>query len=303
MKEFVVQLQNITKQYGATRALDGLDLEVGKGELFGLVGVNGAGKTTTLSLVMGFIQASSGRANVLGLDPWKQAPELHKQVAWLPGDVRLSDAMTGLEWLEYQTSVAGLDRSNIPALAKEWEVPLERQMRVLSKGNRQKVALLRLLIATNAPLLILDEPTSGLDPVAQERLLSSLRDRAKAGATVFFSSHSLSDVQTLCDRVAVIDRGRVLQVGTVAGLTGGTHTLSIWTRDPISALNLEPWKPHIVTPTHATLEGERLLEDALPRLATFGIERAEFGGMSLERLLEQSHVRNGPAHNMQGETS
>jgi ABC-2 type transport system ATP-binding protein len=303
MKEVVVQLENITKQYGATRALDGLNLEVNRGELFGLVGVNGAGKTTTLSLVMGFIQASSGRANVLGLDPWKEAPELHQQIAWLPGDVRLPDAMTGLEWLEYQTNVAGLDRSSISALAKEWEVPLERQMRVLSKGNRQKVALLRLLIAVNAPLLILDEPTSGLDPVAQERLLSRLRDRAKAGATVFFSSHSLTEVQTLCDRVAVIDRGRVLQVGTVAGLTGGTHTLSIWTREPISALHLEPWKPHIVTPTHATLEGERLLEDALPRLATFGIERAEFGGMSLERLLEQNHVRNGAAQGTRGVTS
>ena len=296
MKEVVVQLENITKHYGATKALDGLNLEVQPGELFGLVGVNGAGKTTTLSTVMGFIQSSSGRANVLGFDPWSQASELHKHIAWLPGDVRLPDSLTGLEWLEYQTSVAGLDRSSLTALAREWEVPLERQMRVLSKGNRQKVALLRLLIAVNARLLVLDEPTSGLDPVAQERLLSSLRDRARAGATVLFSSHSLTEVQTLCDRVAVIDRGRVLQVGTVAGLTGGTHTLSVWTRDPLPPNGLESWKPHIVTPNHATLEGERLLEDAIPKLMPFGIERAEFGGMSLERLLEHSHVRDQAVH-------
>ncbi len=291
MNQQVIQLENLTKQYGTTRALDGLHLQVQQGELFGLVGVNGAGKTTTLSVIMGFIKASSGTASVLGLDPWKNAPELHKEVAWLPGDVRLPDALIGLEWLTYQASVANLDKNQIPALASEWEVPLNRPMRTLSKGNRQKVALLRLLIAKDAKLLVLDEPTSGLDPVAQERLLLALRERAKAGATVFFSSHSLSEVQTLCDRVAVIDRGKVLKLGTLNALTGDTHTLTVWTQNPIDTSQLEPWKPRLISSTHAILEGEGLLEDALPKLMLFGIERAEFGGMSLEHLLEQNHTR------------
>ncbi len=286
-----IVLSNINKRYGTTKALDGLELAVEAGELFGLVGVNGAGKTTTLSIIMGFIEASSGTASVLGLDPWKDAPELHKAIAWLPGDVRLPDALSGLEWLNYQASVANLDKALIPALANEWEVPLERPMRTLSKGNRQKVALLRLLLAKDAKLLVLDEPTSGLDPVAQERLLLALRERAKAGATVFFSSHSLSEVQTLCDRVAVIDRGKVLKLGTLNALMGDTHTLTVWTHNPINTSQLEPWKPKLISPLHAVLEGDRLLEDALPKLMGFGIERAEFGGMSLEHLLEQNHTR------------
>ncbi len=286
-----IVLQNISKRYGTTKALDGLELAVEVGELFGLVGVNGAGKTTTLSIIMGFIHASSGSASVLGLDPWTDAPKLHSSIAWLPGDVRLPDAQSGLEWLTYQAGVAKLDHALIPALANEWEVPLNRPMRTLSKGNRQKVALLRLLIAKDAKLLVLDEPTSGLDPVAQERLLLALRERAAAGATVFFSSHSLTEVQTLCDRVAVIDRGQVLKLGTLNALTGDTHTLTVWTQKPVNTSSLEPWKPRLISNTHAILSGDRLLEDALPKLMAFGIERAEFGGMNLEHLLEQNHTR------------
>jgi ABC-2 type transport system ATP-binding protein len=288
MNQTAISLAGVHKHYGKIHALDGLNLEVRQGELFGLVGVNGAGKTTTLSCVMGFIQATSGAASVLGLDPWTDAPALHERVAWLPGDVRLPDGLSGKEWLEYQASVAGLDGSRIPALAQDWEVPIHQPMRTLSKGNRQKIALLRLL-ASDAELLVLDEPTSGLDPIAQEKLLSVLRERARTGATVLFSSHSLSEVQTLCDRIAVIDAGRVLQTGTIAALTGGTHTLSVWTRDPIDAHGLERWKPQMIAPTHAILEGERLLEDALPKLSPFSIERAEFGGIGLEQLLEGAH--------------
>ncbi len=290
MTQTAIKLESVTKTYARTRALDGLSLEVSRGELFGLVGVNGAGKTTALSCVMGFIRATSGRLNVLGLDPWTDVPALHARVAWLPGDVRLPDGLSGREWLDYQASVAGLDRSRLAGLARDWEVPINQPMRTLSKGNRQKIALLRLL-TSSAELLVLDEPTSGLDPIAQEKLLSVLRERAGAGATVLFSSHSLAEVQTLCDRIAVIDRGRVLQTGTVPALTGGTHRLSVWTREPIEARGLEAWKPHLVAPTHAILTGERLLEDALPKLAAFSVERAEYGGIGLEELLEQNHAQ------------
>jgi ABC-2 type transport system ATP-binding protein len=290
MTTTAVQLENVTKQYARTRALNGLSISVTPGELFGLVGVNGAGKTTTLSVVMGFVRASSGDASVLGLDPWRDAHLLHQRVAWLPGDVRLPDGITARHWLEYQFRVAGLPLSRLPELARAWEVPLDRAMQTLSKGNRQKVALLRLL-ASDAELLVLDEPTSGLDPVAQEKLLVALRERAKRGATVLFSSHSLAEVQTLCDRIAVIDAGRVLQTGTLAALTGGTQTLRVWTRDAIRPETLEAWHTNLVTPTHATLEGSRLLEDALPRLAAFRIERAEFGGIGLEQLLERTRVQ------------
>jgi ABC-2 type transport system ATP-binding protein len=284
----VVELNDLTKNYARTQALNGLTITVNPGELFGLVGVNGAGKTTTLSVIMGFVRASSGNARVLGLDPWRDASMLHRRIAWLPGDVRLPDGLNARSWLEYQFTVVGLPASRLPELASEWEVPLDRPMQTLSKGNRQKVALLRLL-ASDAELLVLDEPTSGLDPVGQERLLSALRERAKGGATVLFSSHSLAEVQTLCDRIAVIDRGRVLQTGSVNALTGGTHTLRVWTQRPLEVNTLNTWNPHIVTPNHAILEGERLLEDALPKLQAFTVERAEFGGIGLEQLLERAH--------------
>lgn len=283
-----IELRDIVKTYKATRALNGLSLEVRAGELFGLVGVNGAGKTTTLSTVMGFIRASSGAARVLGLDPWRDAPALHARIAWLPGDVRLPDAQTALEWLGYQAQVLKLELKRVRALAVDWDVPLDRPMRTLSKGNRQKVALLRLL-ASDAELLILDEPTSGLDPVAQERLVIALRERAKAGATVLFSSHNLTEVQTLCDRIAVIDAGRVVREGSVSALIGQTQTLSVWSRLEIEAALFNGWKLERVTANHVVLEGAKLLEDAIPKLVPFGIERLEFGGMGLERLLEQAH--------------
>ena len=286
-----IELHEIIKNYKATRALNGLSLEVRAGELFGLVGVNGAGKTTTLSTIMGFIRASSGTARVLGLDPWRDAPVLHANIAWLPGDVRLPDAQTALEWLKYQASVLKLELPRVRALASEWDLPLDRPMRTLSKGNRQKVALLRLL-ASDAKLLILDEPTSGLDPVAQERLMVALRERAQRGATVLFSSHNLSEVQTLCDRIAVIDAGRVVREGSVSALIGQSQTLSVWSRLEIEPSLFGDWNLERITARHCVLEGAKLLEDALPKLAPFGIERLEFGGMGLERLLERSHQTN-----------
>ena len=288
-----VRFSQVTKHYGKTHALDGLDLEVRTGELFGLVGVNGAGKTTTLSTVMGFIRHTGGQVQVLGLDPWKDAPRLHARIAWLPGEVRLPDGITGLEWLSYQARVAGLDESRVKQLAADWEVPVERVMRTLSKGNRQKVALIRLLMS-DAELLVLDEPTSGLDPVAQEQLLETLRARARSGSTVLFSSHSLAEVQALCDRMAVIDRGRVLKSGTVSELVNaGERRMDVWTREKIDVAAFVSWAPRLSGSRHVTLSGERLLEDALPRLARFGIERVEYGGEGLEGLLSQLYSPNG----------
>jgi ABC-2 type transport system ATP-binding protein len=283
-----IEIDNLHKHYQSLRALDGLSLKVRAGEVFGLVGVNGAGKTTTLSVMMGFIQASSGSARVLGLDPWREAPALHARLAWLPGDVRLPTALKGREWLQYQAKLLGLSWSRLTQLAEQWEVVLDRPMQTLSKGNRQKVALLRLL-ASQAELLVLDEPSSGLDPVAQERLFKALRQRAAEGATVLFSSHSLSEVQNLCDQIAVIDRGRVVQQGSVAALTKGGHSLAVWSKTPLPAAPFAAWRVQAITPQHWVLEGEDLLQSALPQLLPFGIERLEYGGLGLEHLLERLH--------------
>lgn len=288
MKQATIELTSLTKHYKNTKALHQLNLSIQQGELFGLVGVNGAGKTTTLSIIMGFVRPTSGSAKVLGFDPWHAADKLHQKVAWLPGDVRLPDNISAKKWLEYQFAVADLPISRLPELAEFWEVPLERPMQTLSKGNRQKVALLRLL-AADAALYILDEPSSGLDPIGQERLLAALRQRANAGATVLFSSHSLAEVQTLCDRVAVIDKGQVVQTGSVAALTGGTETLRVWTKNPLEITALSAWTTDLITPKHVVVQGHNLLEQALPQLQAYGIERAEFGGMGLEQLLERSH--------------
>ena len=281
-------LEQVRKTYRKTVALEDITLEVQRGELFGLVGVNGAGKTTTLSLLMGFVQASSGQVRVLGEDPWNN-PGLQRRLSWLPGEVRLPDAQTGRQWLSYQAQAAGHGLERLPTLEREWEAVLDRPLRTLSKGNRQKVALLRLL-SGDAEVLILDEPTSGLDPVAQERLHETLRKLAQAGHTVLFSSHSLAEVQALCDRVAVLDRGKVLQVGRTSDLERRQErTLKVWTRDPVPLELLTVLGGEAESARHAVLRGNHLLEDALPRLFPYGIEQVQYGGEGLEGLLAHLH--------------
>ena len=205
---------------GGIRALDGLDLRVDQGEVFGFLGPNGAGKSTTIRLLLDLIRPTSGRASILGHDCRADGVEAKRLVGYVPGDLRLFDRLTGRDQLDSLARLRGsVDAAVRRALVERFEVVLDRPIRELSKGNRQKLGLVQAFMH-RPPLLVLDEPTSGLDPILQEEFRALLRETVAAGDTVFLSSHSLDEVQHVADRVAIIRSGRLIDVDSVERLRG-----------------------------------------------------------------------------------
>jgi ABC-2 type transport system ATP-binding protein len=214
----VVRARKLTKRYGAARGIVDVDLDVLPGEVFGFLGPNGAGKTTTIRLLLDLIRPTSGRVEVLGLEPRRSGVELRRRVGYLPGDLRLYERLTGEELLRYFASLRGMrELGDAPALARRLDVDLKRPLRALSKGNRQKVGVVQALMHRPA-LLVLDEPTAGLDPLVQETFGMLAREAAADGRTVFLSSHALGEVQRVADRVALLRDGRVELVESVETL-------------------------------------------------------------------------------------
>ena len=200
----VIEISGLVKKFGATTALDGLDLTVEKGEVHGFLGPNGAGKTTTLRVLLGTVRADAGSARVLGLDPWKDVSELHARLAFVPDDVSLWPGLTGGEVIDLLGRLqGGHDAKRRADLLERFDLDPTKKARSYSKGNRQKVALVAAL-ATDADLFLLDEPTSGLDPLMEETFREYVRDLRKDGRTVLLSSHILSEAEALSDRISII---------------------------------------------------------------------------------------------------
>ena len=225
----VIQTVGLHKNFGRVRALDGLDLDVRAGEIHGFLGPNGAGKSTTLRILLGLAKASSGSATVLGLDPWTRAVELHRRLAYVPGDVRLWPNLSGGETIDLLSRLrggtaddAGYRRSK-DRLCEAFDFDPAKKGRAYSKGNRQKVALIAAL-ATDAELYLLDEPTSGLDPLMEAVFRRELLAVVDRGATVLLSSHILTEVEVLCHRVSIIRAGRIVDGGTLDSLRHLTRT-------------------------------------------------------------------------------
>jgi len=213
-----VRTIGLTKRFGARTALDGLDLELERGEVFGMVGPNGAGKTTTMRLLLDILRPSAGTVRVLGLDPRAGGAALRRQIGYLPGELRLEGRLSARSLLEHYASISGaVEPAMIEGLAERLGLDLSRQVRKLSKGNKQKVGLIQAFMH-RPELLILDEPTSGLDPVVQQEFLTMVREASAEGQTVFLSSHVLSEIDQAADRVGVLHRGKLVKVGGVAGL-------------------------------------------------------------------------------------
>ena len=213
--DVTIQTHNLTKRYGKFTALDNLNLEVRRGEVLGYLGPNGAGKTTTIRLLLGLIQASSGRATIFGLDAEKNKQAIHERLAYVPGEANLWPSLTGEETLHLLAQVHGkVDTDYRHELIKRFQFDPSKKVRAYSKGNRQKVALIGAL-STRADLLILDEPTSGLDPLMEQVFRESVAEAKRNGQTVFLSSHILEEVEALCDRVAVLKAGKLVEQGTL----------------------------------------------------------------------------------------
>ncbi|MEO3824139.1 ABC transporter ATP-binding protein [Actinomadura sp. B10D3] len=220
----MVRAEGLVKTFGRTRALDGLDLRVAPGEVHGFLGPNGAGKSTTIRVLLGLMRADAGTASLLGGDPWRDATALHRRIAYVPGDVTLWPNLSGGEVIDLLGRLrGGLDRERRGELLDRFELDPKKKGRAYSKGNRQKVALVA-AFASDAELLILDEPTSGLDPLMEEVFQECVREERRDGRTVLLSSHILSEVEALCDRVTIIRKGRTVETGTLADLRHLTRT-------------------------------------------------------------------------------
>ncbi|MBO2449398.1 ABC transporter ATP-binding protein [Actinomadura barringtoniae] len=219
-----ISVRGLVKTFGRTRALDELDLTVTTGEVHGFLGPNGAGKSTTIRVLLGLLRADGGTAELLGGDPWRQATELHKRLAYVPGDVTLWPNLTGGEVIDLLGRLrGGMNRKRRDELIERFELDPKKKGRAYSKGNRQKVGLIAAL-ASDVELLILDEPTSGLDPLMEEVFQECIQDERHNGRTVLLSSHILSEVEKLCERVTIIRKGRAVESGTLTELRHLTRT-------------------------------------------------------------------------------
>jgi ABC-2 type transport system ATP-binding protein len=219
-----IETHGLTKTYGQVQALKGIDLSVLAGQVFGFLGPNGAGKTTTIRLLLALQNPTSGHASVLGLDAQTQSTEIHRRIGYLPGEFALYPRMTGKQIITWFVRARGCEQGVATDLIDRFEAVVDRPVRELSKGNRQKLGII-LAFMHQPELLILDEPTSGLDPLMQHEFAKLVRETVADGGTVFLSSHELDEVQRLADRVAIIREGRLVASDTVASLRENAPTL------------------------------------------------------------------------------
>jgi ABC-2 type transport system ATP-binding protein len=210
-----VEIHGLKKSFGAVRALDGLDLTVQEGEVHGFLGPNGAGKSTTIRVLLGLVKADAGKARLLGGDPWVDAVELHRQIAYVPGDVTLWPSLTGGETVDLLARMrGGIDERRRAELIERFDLDPHKKARTYSKGNRQKVSLIS-AFSSQARLLLLDEPSSGLDPLMENVFQQCVGEARDRGVTVLLSSHILAETETLCQRVTIIRAGKVVESGSL----------------------------------------------------------------------------------------
>ncbi|WP_031516895.1 ABC transporter ATP-binding protein [Desulfofalx alkaliphila] len=233
----VLKTINLTKRFGNFTALDRVNIEVSKGEIYGFIGPNGAGKSTTIRILLGLLKASEGEARVFGKDAWHDAVEIHKRIAYVPGDVNLWPNLTGGEVIDLFIKLRGSNNKNRrEELIEKFNLDPSKKCKTYSKGNRQKVALIA-AFAPDADLYILDEPTSGLDPLMERVFQECVMEARMAGKSVLLSSHILSEIERLCDKVGIIRRGQIIETGTLDELRHLTRTsMLVETKQPIKSL-------------------------------------------------------------------
>jgi polyether ionophore transport system ATP-binding protein len=301
-----IGIAGLRKSYGKTTALDGLDMTVVQGEVHGFLGPNGAGKTTTIRILLGLLRADGGTVKLLGGDPWQDATTLHRRLAYVPGDVSLWPSFTGGEVIDLLGRLRGpLDAGRRASLIERFELDPTIKSRAYSKGNRQKVALIAAL-ASDTELLLLDEPTAGLDPLMEAAFRECVEAERQRGRTVLLSSHILSEVEALCDRVTIIRRGRAVESGSLAELRHLTRT-------SISAeLDGQPTGLDQMPGVHGLdIEGHRVrcqvdadqLNALLAKLSAVGVRTLTSQPPTLEELFLRHYVGDGAASAGEGPAS
>jgi ABC-2 type transport system ATP-binding protein len=282
----VVQTQGLSKHYGHTTALDALDLEIDAGEVFGYLGPNGAGKSTTIGLLLGLIRASAGSARIFGLDAWRDAPRIHRRLAYVPSETDLWPSLTGAETLRFLGTIHGsVDTSYRDELVQRFDLALDKKVRAYSHGNRQKVPLVA-AFASRADLVLLDEPTTGLDPLMEQVFRECVLEARDRGQTVLLSSHVLSEVEAVCDRVAMLRAGKIIETGrldTLRGLAALRVHASLVA--PVPDLSTIEGVSNVVADGN-TVECDVAgsMQELVAALAVVGIERLTTREVSLEEL-------------------
>lgn len=234
----VLNVDKLIKKFGNVTVLDKVSFQIESGEVFGFIGPNGAGKTTTIRTLLGVYKATAGKASIFGKDVWKDAVDVHKRIAYVPGDVNLWNNLTGGEVIDFFLSLKGnCDNAKKKELIKRFDFDPTKKCRTYSKGNRQKVALVS-VFASNADLLIFDEPTSGLDPLMESVFQDCVVEAKGEGKSILLSSHILSEVEKLCDNVGIIKQGKIIETGTLEKLRHLTRTnVEVVTTMPLTELN------------------------------------------------------------------
>ncbi|GAA0328096.1 ATP-binding cassette domain-containing protein [Bacillus carboniphilus] len=290
----VIRIKDLTKKFGSVQVLKGINLEVNKGEVLGFIGPNGAGKSTTIRVLLGILKATSGEISIFGKNAWDDAVEIHKKVAYVPGDVNLWPNLTGGEVIDLFMKLNGTkNESRRDELIRKFDFDPSKKCRTYSKGNRQKVALIA-AFSTDADLYILDEPTSGLDPLMENVFQECVQEVKRQGKSVLLSSHILSEVEKLCDRVSIIRQGEIIETGSLNELRHLTRTqMLVETKQPITGLNS-------LQGIHEVEEKGRILtfqvdsehmDTVIKHISHFGIVKLESSPPTLEDLFMR-HYEN-----------
>ncbi|MGM0888849.1 MAG: ATP-binding cassette domain-containing protein [Bacillota bacterium] len=283
----VLKTTNLSKKFGKFTALNGVNIEVNKGEVFGFIGPNGAGKSTTIRVLLGILKATDGEAKIFGKDAWKDAVEIHKRIAYVPGDVNLWPNLTGGEVIDLFVELRGTNnKSRREELIKKFDLDPSKKCGTYSKGNRQKVALIA-AFSSDADLYILDEPTSGLDPLMERVFQECVMDAKNEGKSILLSSHILSEVERLCDKVGIIRQGQIIETGTLDELRHLTRTsLLVETKQPIPALgNVNGVRDIVMKDQALSFQVDTdELDNVMKYISQFGIVKLESAPPTLEDL-------------------
>ena len=296
--QFAVEIRGLSKSFGHTKALDGLDLTVAPGSITGFLGPNGSGKSTTIRVLLGLLRADSGSVSLLGGDPWRDAVALHRRIAYVPGDVTLWPNLTGLQAIDFLARLRGdgsVDTRRRDQLIERFELDPHKKARTYSKGNRQKVAIVA-AFSCNSELYILDEPTSGLDPLMEKAFQQCVQEVTGRGAAVLLSSHILAEVEKLCDTVTIIRAGRTVRSGTLAELRHLMRTtVKVRTRTDAQSLQRARFVHDFsVADGHYAFSVDRNdLDHAMAELTDYGIIDLSVSPASLEDMFLREYQGAG----------
>lgn len=292
----ILVVEHLTKKFGSFTALDGVNMELKEGEVYGFIGPNGAGKSTTIRILLGIIKATSGSAKIFGKDVWKDAVEIHKRVAYVPGDVHLWPNLTGGEVIDILLKMNGkYDKKKRDRFIELFDFDPTKKCRAYSKGNRQKVALIA-AFASDADLFIFDEPTTGLDPLMETYFRQSVLEAKQEGKTVLLSSHILSEVEKLCDRVGIIRQGKIIETGSLDELRYITRSnFTVKTRETLSGLDELEGVYHIEEKDgeYSFQVDSEKIDAVIRHISQFGVVKLESSPPTLEDLFLRHYERVG----------